>query len=186
MNRAKKMYGQILAIGLLAMMTTSCAPSTSLVPVKELKVEQYLGTWYDVASFPQTFQDGCHCTTATYDLREDGDISVLNKCRKESIDGEPSEATARAFIPDTTEPGKLKVEFFPFFAADYWVIELGVDGENPYTYAVVSEPGQDYLWILSRTAAMDQAVYDEVLLRLEDMGFDLSQLNKTPQEGCSS
>jgi len=184
MTRTPMTRGLSGLFALLAVGMASCGPETSLVPVSELEVKRYLGTWYDVASFPQTFQEGCHCTTATYELRNDGDISVLNRCRKDAVDGEKSEATARAYIPDPAEPGKLKVEFFWPFAADYWVVDLGDEAAEPYSHAVVSEPGQQYLWILSRTSAMDQQVYDAILERLGDVGFALDRLDKTPQQGC--
>lgn len=165
---------------------TGCATSTTIEAVTELEVERYLGTWYDVGSFPQSFQEGCACTTATYEERDDGDISVTNRCRKEGLDGPEDEARARAYLPDPSRPGELKVEFFWPFAADYWVIELGDPGDGPYSYAVVSEPGMEYLWILSRTPSMEPALFDEIVARLEGQGFEMSRLAQTRQEGCWS
>jgi len=184
MTSFKHTPGLLVAIAAISVTAAACGPETDLEAVSELEVERYLGTWYDVASFPQSFQEGCHCTTATYGLREDGDISVLNRCNKDSVDGEQSEAEARAFLPDPDQPGKLKVEFFWPISADYWVIELGDEEEGDYSHAVVSEPGMQYLWILSRTSTVEQDVYDGILERLEEKGFDLDRLNETPQEGC--
>ncbi len=82
---------------------------------------------------------------------------------------------------DITTNAKLKVRFDPFpvnlFKADYWIIELGAD----YEYAVVSNPAKKYLWILNRTPHMDAAVYDGILFRLAQRGFDTSKLVLTPQ-----
>jgi apolipoprotein D and lipocalin family protein len=59
-----------------------------------------VGTWYEIATIPQRFQKDSVAVTATYTLREDGKITVVNKCRKKALDGE------------------LKVQFFwPFFQA---------------------------------------------------------------------
>ena len=70
---------------------------------------------------------------------------------------------------------KLKVSFFWPFRGDYWIIELGKD----YEYAVVAGPGRDYLWILARRSTMDQSLYDAIVGRLKDQGFDIAKLRLT-------
>ncbi|MFH1809549.1 MAG: lipocalin family protein [Pseudomonadota bacterium] len=169
-----------------ALLATACAGPTTISAVKDVDLERFDGTWYDVASFPQSFQDGCHCTTATYTLRDNGEVGVLNRCRKGSVDGELSEATARAYLPDPDKPGELKVEFLWPFAADYWVIDLGTPDVGEYTHAVVSEPGQQYLWILSRAPEMNRTTYDEILGWLVDQGFDTGRLQAVEHQGCPS
>ena len=72
---------------------------------------------------------------------------------------------------------KLKVQFFWPFKAKYWIIDLADD----YSYAVVSHPNKKYLWILSRTPKMNDALYNEILSRLKAKGFDLSKLQVTVQ-----
>lgn len=145
--------------------------------VDQVDVVQYLGTWYDIAHYPQSFQEGCTGTTATYSLREDGDIDVLNRCYLNSLDGELSEAHGRAWVVDTNTNAKLKVRFFWPFSGNYWIIELGKN----YEYAVVGEPSREYLWILSRTPKMDSSLYNEILSRLETKGYSASKLELTPQ-----
>lgn len=148
-----------------------------LQTVPKVDLPRYLGTWYEIASFPQWFQKGCTATTATYSLRPDGDIAVRNACRKNTLDGPPDEAKGRAYIADKTTNAKLRVTFFWPFFGDYWVIDLAPD----YSYAVVGHPSRDYLWILSRQPKMDPAVYEAILSRLKAQGYDLSRLQKTLQ-----
>jgi apolipoprotein D and lipocalin family protein len=83
-----------------------------------------------------------------------------------------------AWLADPDESNaKLKVRFFWPFRGDYWIIELDPD----YRFAVVGHPSRDYLWILSRTRAMDPALYQDLLARAEALGFDVTRLEKTPQ-----
>ena len=89
----------------------------------------------------------------------DGEIDVLNKCRKGSLDGPEDSAEGRARIVDQESNAKLEVSFFGPFWGDYWIIDLGPD----YEYAVVGHPSRDYLWILSRTPTLDDATYDGIL-----------------------
>ena len=167
-----------------AITSVACGTSTTerldlppLQTVDYVDVQRYLGTWYEIASFPQRFHKGCTATTATYSLRDDGQINVLNKCHKDSLDGRLKTAKGRARIVDAETNAKLEVSFFRPFWGDYWIIDLGDD----YEYAVVGHPGRDYLWILSRTPQMDDATYHEILKRLEAQGYETERLDVTLQ-----
>ena len=147
--------------------------------VSEVDLNRYAGKWYEIASFPQRFQRGCTASTATYTLRQDGEIDVINECRKGGFEGQQSRVKGRAWVVDPREPAKLRVRFFWPFSGAYWIIDLGAD----YEYAVVGHPDRAYLWILSRTPAMDEEVYQAILKRIDEQGFDLSRLRRTPQPG---
>jgi len=157
--------------------TTERLSLPPLQTVPHVDLEKYLGTWYDIASFPQKFQKGCTGSTALYTRRPDGMIDVLNRCRKGSLEGNEISAHGRARVVDPATNAKLKVSFFRPFWGDYWITDLGPN----YEYAVVGHPGRDYLWILSRTPVMDSAVYDGILARLKAQGYEVERLNRTLQ-----
>jgi apolipoprotein D and lipocalin family protein len=171
-------------LGLLALLA-GCGPSTTereglppLQAVERVDIPRYMGTWYEIASFPHRFQEGCTGTTARYTLREDGDVDVVNRCFLERLDGEENVAEGRARVVDTATNAKLEVSFFRPFWGDYWVIEL----DEEYRHAVVGHPGRDYLWILSRTPQMDAATYEAVVERLRSVHrYDVGRLQKTLQ-----
>ena len=146
--------------------------------VKYVDLDRYIGKWYEIASFPQSFQKGCNCSTAEYFKTDDNYIRVLNSCRKYSKTAELTKAEGKAFISDTTSNAKLKVQFFWPFKGDYWIIDLAED----YSYAVVGHPNREYLWILSRTPKMGDSLYQSILERIKLIGFDITKLNKTVQE----
>jgi apolipoprotein D and lipocalin family protein len=145
--------------------------------VESVDLERYLGRWYEIASYPMFFQRGCTATTADYSLREDGLIKVINSCRKGSLDGKLKQAKGKAKVVDTATNAKLKVSFFGPFWGDYWIIDLDPD----YRWAVVGGPKRKYLWILSRTPQMDEALYEEIISRLPAKGYDPKRLNRTTQ-----
>lgn len=151
-------------------------PGFSLDTVPYVDLDQYLGTWYEIASYPAFFQRGCVATKANYSAREDGKIDVLNECRLNTLDGKLKQAKGVAKVVDPKTNAKLKVRFF-IFSGDYWVIDLDKD----YRYAVISAPSMKYLWILSRTPQMEESTYQSILSRLKDKGFDLTKLHLTPQ-----
>jgi apolipoprotein D and lipocalin family protein len=166
-----------LALAGCAKTTTARLGLPDLRTVPRVDLPRYLGTWYDIASFPQRFQLGCTGTTATYSMRGDGEIAVLNRCRKGSLTGKEDSALGRARVVDRTTNAKLEVSFFRPFWGAYWIIDLGAN----YEYAVVGHPSRDYLWILSRTPTMDRTVYDGILLRLREEGYEVTRLRRTLQ-----
>lgn len=136
---------------------------------------RYAGTWYEIARLPNRFQRDCASdTTATYTLRPDGKITVVNQCR--TSEGRLKSAKGTARVASGREPNtKLKVTFFWPFSGNYWILDLDPD----YRWAVVGEPGRDYFWILSREPKLDEAVYGRILDRARKQGYDLGPLMKT-------
>jgi apolipoprotein D and lipocalin family protein len=169
----------ILALQLILMISTisSEAQTPALETVSFVNLEKYAGKWFEIASFPQRFQMGCHCTTATYTIHEKGHVVVENRCRKNSTTGRISYIKGKAFVEPNSGNAKLKVQFFWPFRGKYWIIDLADD----YSYAVVGHPNRQYLWILSRTPKMESDLYNQILQRLEKKGFKTSMLLKTDQ-----
>ncbi len=157
----------------LAMSTFSSAQPLRTVP--DVDLAKYAGTWYEIASFPQRFQKGCHCTTATYTRSDKGYIIVENRCNRDSVNGKASSITGKAFVEEGSGNAKLKVQFFWPFKGKYWIIDLADD----YSYAVVGHPNRKYLWILSRTPKMTDDVYRGIVGRLKENGYDLDKLQLT-------
>ncbi|HVO78258.1 MAG TPA: lipocalin family protein [Methanomassiliicoccales archaeon] len=150
---------------------------TDLETVKYVDVNRYMGTWYEIARFPQRFEKDLVGTTATYSLRPDGKVSVVNSGHKGSLDGELKTAEGKARVVDTKTNAKLKVSFFWPFEGNYWILELG---EN-YDYAMIGDESRKYLWILCRTPQMDGALYNDLVKRAKEKGFDVSKLEMVPQ-----
>ena len=166
----------IAALFLAACATTpvvdSTAPPLDVVP--QVDLARYAGRWYEIASFPQSFQEGCTDSRAEYSLRKDGEVDVVNSCLR---NGKIDTAKGRAWVVEPETNAKLKVSFFWPFRGDYWIIELGID----YGYAVVASPSRQYLWILSRSPQMPNMQYNRIVERLKERGFDVSRLKRTEQ-----
>ncbi len=148
-----------------------------LATVEHVDIERYMGTWFEIAKLPQSFEKGLVGITATYSMLPNGKVGVVNKGYKGDFNGKTKTAQGRAMVVDAKTNAKLRVSFFWPFAGDYWILELGRD----YEYAVVGEESRNYLWILSRTPQMDEATYNDLLKRVQAKGFDVSKLEKTPQ-----
>ena len=165
----------ILLLTITMLSTTTISQTLQTVPYVDLN--KYMGKWYEIASFPNRFQNGCTCTTAEYTLTDNGYVTVENRCIRNSINGKHSYIKGKVFVVKNSGNAKLKVQFFWPFRGKYWIIDLAED----YSYAVVGHPNRKYLWILSRTPEMEKVIYDSLINRLKDKGFDLNKLKMTQQ-----
>jgi apolipoprotein D and lipocalin family protein len=168
----------IAAITVLLLAFVFKSRGQDLQTVPNVDVNKYAGKWFEIASFPQRFQKGCQCTTAEYTMTDKGYLIVENRCNRDSITGPQSYIKGKAFVTKNSGNAKLLVQFFWPLKAKYWIIDLADD----YSYAVVSHPSKNYLWILSRTPQMDEVTYKAIIARLETKGFDLVKLVKTRQK----
>jgi apolipoprotein D and lipocalin family protein len=166
----------MLLFGIAGLAKAGAAEDKPLATVPSVDLQKYMGKWYEISSFPQNFQKGCNCTTAEYSMGNDY-VRVVNTCRKDSPDGKISQAKGKAFVVKGSNNAKLRVQFFWPFRGDYWIIDLAAD----YSYAVVGDPSRKYLWILSRTPQMAEGLYQEIVLRCVEKGFDVNKLVKTDQ-----
>ena len=183
----------LLTVPVVALCLTSagCPPaataaqpaSAGLATIASLEVPRYMGTWHEIAKYPNWFQRKCVADTrAEYSLLSDGTVRVLNRCRQDS--GEMLEAVGAARQIGEASSPKLQVRFAPAWLSwlpvvwgDYWVIDL----DPAYQLVAVSEPRQEYLWILARSPRPDAAAVEALLGRLAGKGFDLSRLERTRQ-----
>jgi apolipoprotein D and lipocalin family protein len=172
-------FGLLTGTAALAPVHAQPAP---LQAVPSLDVPRYMGTWYEIAKYPNSFQKKCASSTqATYSLQADGRVQVLNRCKTEQ--GEWSEALGAARQTGGATSAQLKVRFAPAWLSfipmvwgDYWVIALDPD----YQWVVVSEPQREYLWILSRTPQLPAATYQQLLDKIAAQGFDLKRIAISP------
>jgi apolipoprotein D and lipocalin family protein len=154
--------------------------SQNLQTVDYVSLDKYLGRWYDIASYPASFQKGCRCTTADYEqLPGKKYIRVTNRCiRFKNGRSKMSIIHGKAFPVEGSNNAKLKVQFFWPFRGDYFIIGLADD----YSWAVVGHPDRKYLWILSRESYMPTDTYNQILLLIKSKGYDLKKLQKTSQD----
>lgn len=168
---------KIIMITLLTVFFIGCSSKhPPLETVKSVDIHKYKGTWYEIARFEHFFEKGCKNVTATYELKEEGNIKVINRCTMIE-DNEKKEATGVAYAVDHTN-SKLKVSFFRPFYGDYWIIDLASD----YSYAVVGSPSRELLWILSRSKSIDEKIKMDILKKLPSLGFDKNKFIWTVQE----
>jgi apolipoprotein D and lipocalin family protein len=146
--------------------------------VSEVDLNRYKGMWYEIARLPNFFERKLKCTSATYTLRDDGKITVLNKGNYLTDPQKSTSSKGVAWIPDKNSPAKLKVQFFWPFSGDYWIMAL----DKEYRYVLVGDPAHKYLWILAREKKMDEQTYNMLLSKAVENGYDVKSIIRVEQD----
>lgn len=146
--------------------------------VSTVDLNRYKGLWYEIARLPNYFERKLKCTSATYSLRDDGRITVLNKGNYLADPKKSTSAQGVAWIPDKNYPAKLKVQFFWPFTGNYWIMDL----DKEYRYVLVGDPSLKYLWILCREKKMDESTYQMLLQKAIDNGYDVKSIIRVEQD----
>jgi apolipoprotein D and lipocalin family protein len=183
MKRKFKISRIFLITAMIALLLTMALACEKTMPtddhtVTSVDLKRYVGKWYEIASLPAPFQEGCFCTTAEYSLEKDH-VKVVNRCRRGSPQGEVDEALGKAWPVEGSNNSRLKVSFFWPFKGDYWIIGLDQD----YQWAMVGHPQKKYLWILSRSPNMPMELYQSLVSKAKSMGYDVARL-KLMNQAC--
>jgi apolipoprotein D and lipocalin family protein len=156
---------------IIALLLTGCVETPKHVkPVENFQLQNYLGTWYEIARLEHRFEKGMEAISATYSMREDGGVKVLNKGYK-TKEKEWKVAEGKAYFVQSPDKGFLKVSFFGPFYGSYIVMDTDYE-----TYTMISGPDLSYFWILSRQPTLDERILNRLLAQAKEAGFDTSKL----------
>lgn len=157
--------------------------ASSVQSVSKIELNQYLGSWYEIARKPMYFQKKCaKDVTANYTLGTNGNIQVTNRCLDKN--GQEQVAHGEAYVVNSPKNSQLKVSFLPkalrwlpVGRGDYWIVKIDPD----YQVALVGDPQKKYLWLLARTPKISQSTLNEYQEYAKSIGYDLSDLKLTVQ-----
>jgi apolipoprotein D and lipocalin family protein len=178
------MLSLTIVVAVLSLASLSSAKECpKIVTQNPFDITQYVGFWYEVYRSDIIFEVGSRCVNATYTPNADGTVGVWNQAV--NFMGDYTSIRGSAKVKNASEPAAFIVTFDnPVRKGDYNVITSNYV-DYALVYACQNIPVIDrelqFIWILSRTKSLSQAVVDELKKTLTDMGADIGSLMKTEQ-----
>ncbi len=153
----------------LALVLAGCDHREPPKTAKEVSVNRYMGTWYELASLPTSFQRGCYCTKANYEWKDHW-MQVTNTCLKGEKPGKLKKATAKAWPISDSLNTKFKMQFFKPFKGDYWILYV----DKNYQHAIAGTPDYEHIWFLSRkpTTTVGEFLKLKAIAKAKGYGVD--------------
>jgi len=145
--------------------------------VDHVDIERFMGPWYVIANIPTFLEKGAHNAVETYSLNDDGTIATTFTFRKDSFDGKEKEYSPKAWVLDNESNARWGMRFVWPIKADYRIVYLNDD----YSQTIVGRQKRDFVWIMARTPTLSDSDYDELVSRVESLGYDTSKLVRVPQ-----
>ena len=177
----------LLSLALCAAVLGGCASKTPPLEAldREIEVERFMGDWYVVAFIPIDLpffsEADAHDAVERYELDEEGRIDVTYTFRDGSFDAEPTVMTQRGRIHDEERGTEWRVQpFWPFWSA-YLIAWLDED----YERAIVGVPSRKYVWVLSRSAPLEEAELAALTERVGELGYDPAEVRRVPHRPAS-
>jgi apolipoprotein D and lipocalin family protein len=165
-----------IVIILLVILLTSCK-EYSMETVEYVDIDKFMGDWYVIGVIPNFIEKTAVNGIESYTRKSENEIGIQYTFSRGQLGEKVKRLTAKAEIFNSDSNAEWRVQFFWPVKFPYLIIELAED----YSYTVIGVPNRKYVWIMSRNSSMDEVLYDEILVRLQDIGYDISKIKKMPQ-----
>jgi apolipoprotein D and lipocalin family protein len=145
---------------------------------KKVEIPKFMGRWYVIASIPTMFETDAYNATESYTWNSDKDrIDIDFKYNKDSATGPIKRIPQKGFIYNKETNAEWRVEpLWPFKFA-YLIIDLAPD----YSYTIIGVPNRKHVWIMAREPQISDALYKQLVKKVDSLGYDISKLQKVPQ-----
>lgn len=149
--------------------------------VNSVDTQKFMGKWYVIANIPTFIEKGAHNAVEIYTWNEkEKRIDVDFKFNKDSFKGDVKEYPQKAWVHDKSGNEWRVQPIWPLKFA-YLIIDLAPD----YSYTVIGVPNRKHVWIMARSPVLDEELYQEIVARIKEQGFDISKIEKVPQNFTS-
>lgn len=148
-----------------------------MATVDHVDLERFMGDWYVIANIPTALEKGAHNAVESYRLEDDGTVATTFTFNDGGFDGPRREYRPRGFIRDRQTNATWDMQFVWPVKAEYLVVYL----DDDYRHTAIGRSKRDYVWVMSREPLMADEDYRGIIGRLEQLGYDVSRIQKVPQ-----
>ncbi|MHC4847457.1 MAG: lipocalin family protein [Planctomycetota bacterium] len=164
----------LLLAGLLG-----CSSPPPMPTVDYVDLERFMGDWYVIAHIPASLEKNAYGAVESYKLADDGSIETTFTFREGSFDGKAKKYTPRGFVRDRESNAEWGMQFVWPIKADYRIVHL----DPGYTVTIVGRSERDYVWIMARRPKIEAELYDALVRKVAELGYDPALIRRVPQQG---
>lgn len=146
--------------------------------VTYVDIERFMGDWYVIANIPTFIEKGATNAIESYKMGPTGAIETTFTFFKDSPNGDKKTYRPTGFIKNKETNAEWRMQFLWPFKMPFLIIDL----DEEYTYTVIGIPSRKYVWIMARASSMNDTLYNGILSQLSDLGYDISLIQKIPQD----
>jgi len=166
----------ILATCLLVALA-GCRQYAPIPVAPNLDLERFMGQWYVIGSIQTLVDRNPYNAIEIYERAERG-IDITYQFNAGEPNGELKTFKVNAMVDNPGINTDWQVTYFTWpFGADYRVLHI----EPDYSVAVIGQPSRKYVWILARRKSIEDALYSDIILYLQDLGYDVAKIRRIPQ-----
>ncbi len=172
------MMKKTLTMTMLLALVTGCSSYPPIRTESSVDIQRFMGDWYVIANIPTWIEKGAHNAIESYQLNEDGSVATTFSFYKDGFDGKKKIYHPTGFITDQTSNAIWGMQFIWPFKSDFRIVYVSPD----YSKTIIGRIKRDYVWIMAREPQISDAEYDELVQLIAQQGYDVSKMQKVPQQ----
>lgn len=163
-----------------ALALTACtpyiwSPNTVLAPkfvVSNVDPAALSGTWHQMASFPQAWEEGCSSVTWEFLPWFNDTAKVVGRCTERAT-GAVRQIQGDAIVHDGR---RVRVRVSDVrYTGDFWVLDLAPDGRS----VTVGNDERIAGWVMTRDPGFNRVAFDRAVEAFQRSGYDAAALQRT-------
>lgn len=157
---------------------SACQSLPPIKTVSEVDLDRFMGDWFVIAAIPTFIEKDPYNPVERYQKNEDGSIATTFTFHEGSFDGKLKTYHPTGYVVEGTGNAEWKMQFVWPFKSEYLIAYLS---EN-YQQTIIARNKRDYVWIMSRQPQLSPETYQDLVSRVQSMGYDTSKLRVFPQQ----
>ena len=178
MGVKRTLYASLISLGPILLLMAGCASPAPFNTPERVDLPRFMGAWYVVGYTPILVDKGAHNAVEHYAPGENGRILTTYQFRDGGFDGDLKTFRPTGFVRDDPSNAEWGMQFIWPFKADYIILYVSED----YRHTIIAHPSRKYAWIMQRSPEVDEVVYERLLLRLEEAGYDRDIIRTVPHD----
>jgi apolipoprotein D and lipocalin family protein len=157
---------------------SACQTLPPLKTVAAVDLDRFMGDWYVIAAIPTFIENDPYNPVERYEKNADGSIATTFTFNHGSFEGKLKTYHPTGYVVEGTGNAEWKMQFVWPFKSEYLSAYLSED----YQQTIIARNKRDYVWLMSRQPHLSRERYNELVSKIQSMGYDIGKLRAFPHQ----